>query len=282
MPMFPVPLPVLPLGVAAAFALTQIEAMMFKGFEEASKIAEKLMKQYYTDLDKAKQQRKDAEQELYQSEKDRQEEIKEEIKVLETDIKTLEEEIIVIKKTQDEEMGKYKAVVFEYKENAKKADAIGDYIERDKWIAKVEEHDEWLGTIILMTVEIIHRKIDIMNKERELEDKKYLAELKIENDWDWMEDKATDFEVIVPYHPDLPLPPNLPNSGVIPQESPLIKFGRQIFAKWIVAPMIPPIGLIVAAVMLQIQSMEPSTPPPAAAKSEASADSLILQLGGAI
>jgi len=76
MPMFPVPLPVIPFGVAAALALTQIEAMMFKGLEEASKIAEKLMKQYYTDLDKAKAQRKTATEELYQSEKVRQEEIK--------------------------------------------------------------------------------------------------------------------------------------------------------------------------------------------------------------
>lgn len=281
LPMAPSPIPVIPVGIAVSSVLTMIEAIMFKTFEETSKLTERLMKEYYKQLNNARSDRESAQAELYESEKTRQEEIKEEIVALEEEIATLQAEIEELTITQEEERAAYEATIFEYKENAKKAEEIGDIEERDFWIAKVEEHDPWLAEIIQIVILITNKKIEVMTKQREIESKQELANLSIKNEWTWLETHATDFEVAVPFYPDLPMPPNLPPTAAIPQEGRLPKFARQIFAKWIAAPMVPPIGLVVAAIQMVLQSYSPSLPAPASAQIESTGDSMILTCGGA-
>lgn len=280
-PAAPVPLPVIPFGLSIGIIMGQIEAAMNKSYEEAGKISARLMKDYERQAKKAEIQQESAVDELYDDEKTRQNEIKEEISTIEQQISVLEEEIIALQKKQDEERTAYMAEVFIYKEQAKIAEEEKNSTKRDEWISKIDDLEYWLAEIILMVIEIVNKTIEIMQLKRDLENYQELAGLSIQKNWEWLEDKATDFEVSVPYYPDTPLPPNLPPTTPQMKESKMAKFGRQIFAKWIVTPTMPPIGLIVAAIQMVIQSYAPSTPPPLAAKTEAQTDSLILKIGGA-
>ncbi len=281
-PAAPTPIPVIPFGLAIGIIMGQIEAAMNKSYEEAGKIAARLMKDYEKQAKTAKAKQKSAVEELHESEKTRQEEIKEEISTIEEQIAVLEVEITALQAEQEAERTAYTAEIFVYKENAKIAEAEGNITKRDEWISKVDDLDYWLAEIILIVIEIVNKTIEIMQLKRDLENYKELAALSIQKNWDWLEGKATDFEVSVPYYPDTPMPPNLPPAMPQIKESKMVKFGRQIFAKWIVTPTMPPIGLIVAAIQMVIQSNAPSTPPPLAAKTEAQTDSLILKIGGAI
>ena len=83
MPMFPSPIPVLPIGGAASAAMTKIEAMMFESYERINKANAAAQSQYDRDYKTASQQRNTAEDQLYEDEIARQEEIREEIVVLE-------------------------------------------------------------------------------------------------------------------------------------------------------------------------------------------------------
>lgn len=280
MPMAPTPIPVLPVGQAVSSVMTKIEAMIFKTFEAKAQIIQKMIEQYNKDLSAAQAQQKSAIEQLYNDEKTAQDRIKEEIVVLEEEITTLTAEIAELTARQEAERAAYMAEIYSYKDNAKRAEEQGKLDERDAWIAKVSDLDPWLAEIILITVQIINDRLAIMSKQIELDDKKELANLTLKREWDFLEEYATDFEVAVPNYPDLPTPPSLPPSSPIPQENFLSKASRQIFAKWVAAPMVPPIGLIVAAIQLLIQSFQASTPPVLSAQVESQADAFILTLGG--
>jgi hypothetical protein len=281
MPMFPTPIPVIPFGQAISSTMVKIEAMIFKTFEAKAQIVQKLIEIYNKDLTAKTAQRKTAVETLYNNEKTAQDAIKEEITVLQTDIATLTTEVATLTTAQDAERVAYMKMIYSYKDNAKKADVAGKTSERDAWIAKVGELDGWLAQIILMTIEIIGKRLEKTSKEKELIEKQVLANLSLKKEWTFLEEYATDFGVAVPNYPDLPTPPSLPPTIPIPQENFLTKALRQIFAKWIATPTVPPIGLTVAAIQLLIQSFQPSTPPPLSAQVEAQADAFILMLGGA-
>ena len=274
------PIPVIPIGTVVSSALTMIESSIFQSFTQSTQLTNKLINQYNNDYKKAVSQREIAQKTLFQREKDAQDQIKEEIKELEKEINKIEKEISELEKKQAEERSAYMATIFGIKERAKKADKEGRIEERDALIAKVSEFDYWLANIILMTIDIINKRIEVKSKKQELDSKQDLANLKIKNDWSWLSNNATSFNVVIPYYPDLPAPPNLPPTVPIPKESPLPKFLRQIFAKWVTHPMVPPIGLLVSALQMVIQSYTPNTPAPLAAKIESVSDSFILMLGG--
>lgn len=281
MPMVP-PIPVIPVGVAVSATLTVLEAMLNLGFEQASKLASKLIAQYNKDLTSALETRAAALDELYESETTKQSELQEEVDILQEEITVLQEEIEQLTQQRETEMSAYQAVIFEYKEKAKKAEEKGDAEERDYWIDQVSLHDEWLAEIILIVIEITNKNIEVISKERDIENKQELLELNIQKEWEWLEEHATDFEVAVPFYPDVPTPPTIPDVGAIPKESPLSLFTRQIFAKWIATPTVPPIGLVVSAIQMVVQSFSPVTPAQAAAQIESIGDSLILYCGGIV
>lgn len=278
-PFLPGLLPVIPFGIPISIIMTKIEAMMFKSFEDLSALTKQLMEKYNQDLEKAKTQREQATNKLYNDLQIKQQEIKDELLTLKEELQEAEKNVIELKNEQESEMEKYTQVIFEIKDQAKKAELEGNVIERDRLVETISNHDDWLAEIIQISVEIITLELRITSLKNEIEDKKYLAELKIPKIWETDVELADLFEVPVPSHPDLPAPPILPNSPPIPKESEFVKALRKSFGKWIVAPTVLPLGIPLAAILLYIQSLA-TAPPQLAAQLESQADASILQGGG--
>lgn len=280
-PAFPSPTPVLPIGKQITVALMVIEGMLFITFEIVSKIIQNILSEYNKQYQKASTDQKAAEDQLYEDLKTRQNEIKEEIKTLQEEINTLTTEIEELTILQEEEMSKYEAQVFEYREAGLKAEEQGDLAIRDQWFAKVDELEPWLAAIIQMIIEITNKEISKTEKESELEQKQILVDIEITKDWDTMESLAGDFEVLVPYHPDLPNPPNLPNIPPMSKEGEQIKAARKMFAKWACTPTVAPIGVPITTALASVNAMS-SKSSKNAAKEESENDALLLKTGGVI
>lgn len=275
-------IPVIPAGAAASFAMTQIEALLYKSFEILSKIIQQLIQQYQDQYKKAVQDQAAAEDQLYEDLLAAQVLLKEEVAELEGEISNLEVDIPALQAEQKAQMIEYENTVFEYNENAKNAAAEGDLETRDQWLQKIADLDWWIADIILMIVDIVNKQLELMQKNMTLQQKKPLSEVSIEKDWDTMVDLATDFAVAVPYRPDLPDVPSLPALPPIPQIPELVKATAKAFAKWLTAPQVPPIGIAISAIFAYLMGLIPSNPPPTSAKMEAMADSMLLLLGGCV
>lgn len=275
-------IPVIPAGAAASLALTAIEAILFKSYELLSKLIQTLVEQYQKQYKDAVKTRMSAEQKLYEDLLIAQEELKVEVADLEEQIATLEIEIPTLQAEQQAQMIDYENTIFEYSENAKSAEAAGDFELRDDWLQKINDLEWWIVDIILMSVEIINKQLAIFPLQLDLDFKKPLSEVSITKEWDAMVDLATDMIVPVPYHPDLPDVPSLPVLPPIPQIPELAKATAKAFAKWLTAPQVPPIGIAVSAIFAYLMSLIPANTPPTSAKMEAMADSFLLLLGGCV
>lgn len=275
-------IPVIPVGAAASFALTQIEALLFKSYGILSKIIQQLIEDYQKQYKDAVQKRSDSENQLYEDLLAAQETIIEEVSDLENEISTLNEEIVALQSEHEEQRIAYENTIFEYNENAKAAFAKGDLEERDEWLQKTAELDWWIADIILMIVEIINKQLQIRQLQMELDQKKPLAEISIVKEWNAMTDLATGMAVAVPYRPDLPDVPSLPVLPPMPQIPELVKATAKAFAKWLTAPQVPPIGIAVSAMFVFLMSQIPNNPPQVSAQMEAQADAFLLQLGGCV
>ncbi len=280
-PFLPGVLPVIPFGIALSITMTKIEAMMFKSFEDLSKLSQSLMQKYEAEKTKAENQRRISADKLYSDLQDRQQEIKDELKDLQAEYDTNSKTIPELQAKQESEMKKYNNVIFEIRNKAKIAETEGNIIERDRLLESISIHDNWLAEIIKISVEIITIELRQTPLKREIDEKKELASMTIPNDWDQDVELADLFEVAVPPYPDLPLSPELPNTPPIPKESEFIKAMRKAYTKWVVTPTILPLGIPLCATLLYIQSMSTASPK-LAAKLESSADVSILQGAGLI
>jgi len=280
-PFLPGVLPVIPFGIALSITMTKIEAMMFKSFEDLSKLSQSLMQKYEAEKTKAENQKKTASEKLYSDLQNKQQEIKQELQELQTEFDNNNKIISELQAKQNSEMQKYTNVIFEIKNKAKIAEEEGNIIERDKLLESISIHDNWLADIIKISVDIITLQLRQTPLEREITEKKELANMSIPNDWDQDVELADLFEVAVPAYPDLPLSPELPTTPPIPKESELIKAMRKAYGKWVVTPTILPLGIPLCATLLYIQSMSTASPK-IAAKLESSADASILQGAGLI
>lgn len=274
-------IPVIPFGLGLAIVMTKIEALMFKSFEDLSGITNKLLQLYETQKAQAIAKRETAKIKLYNNLINKQKEIKEELQELEQELDEINKTIPELEKEQNDEMEKYQTVVYAIKEKAKAAEEEGRIQESEALKESIHIHDDWLAEIIKISVEIITLKLRLPSLEREIQDKKYLAEMSITQNWDTNVDLADLFEVAVPPYPDLPNPPSLPTAPPIPKESEFIKAMRKAYTKWLVTPTILPTGVALAGILLYIQS-QATAPPQLAAKIESSADASILSGAGLI
>ena len=275
-PAVPFPIPVLPIGASMSMVMTKLEALMFMTFEVITKIIQTLLSNYQREYSKAVAKRDEAEKKLYADEKEAQKNLKESSIELKKEIDQLDSDVIRLTKEKEEEFSKYNAQLFKYREalmNAKTQE------ERDLISNQIDLLEPWLAKIILKSIEITNKKIDKMIKEMDYNKMVELLELKISNDWEWLEDHVSDFNVVVPYHPDLPEIPSLPQLPPIPNEPPLVKATRQALAKWFATPSVPPLGILISALMTMLAGMAPATPA-TAAKTESINDALLLQMAG--
>lgn len=275
-PAVPFPIPVLPVGAGVSLVMTKLEALMFLTFEIIANIIKTLLANYKKEFDKAKKKQKEAEEKLLEDEKQAQEDLKPTAKELKTNIDTLTKEMEKLEEEKTKEFAAYYAQLFIYREKlilAKSDD------ERTEATRKIDNLEPWLAKIILISIEITNKKIAKIFLQIDYDKVLELLALKIESDWEWLGDHAGDFNVTVPYHPDLPEIPSLPQIPPLPNEPPLVKATRKALAKWMATPSVPPLGILISALMTMLASLAP-VPAPLAAKKESINDALLLQMAG--
>jgi len=280
LPLGIVAIPIIPFGAPISLIIQLLEYLINYFFELVTKIIQKLIDLYSKQLIKALNQRIAAEQKLYDDEKIAQKKIRERRKFIESRIPEIQQEMIDLKLYQDKEKTKYNDTVFQYSQKAKIAKDAGNEEDAKFWENMISSLEEWLVKILLITVEIMNKKLEMWELERELKKIIPICELSIEKKWDFLEEWADDFEVPIPYYPDLPERPNLPKLPVLPKSNGCIPDKlKQMLGKWLTAPMVPPIGLAVGAILECIRAQMAPLPAPIAAQVEAFADGITSQLG---
>lgn len=284
LPLGPILVPIIPFGIPISMALQFIEALLFQSAAEKAKIGSKLMDEYYKLLAKAKAQRVSAEEQLFTDLKEAKEEVVQRYEQILEDITSNEERMAELQEKYNEEMAEYMATITPLAEKAKQAKDQGNDEEADLWKAKIAMYDPWYEDIALILVDIVQLRLDNIVLDLEARQLEPLTKIQIKKDWADMNDKATIFSVPVPYYPDLPEKPNLPeaNPGDTQLEPCWQKMLRQAFYKWLTAPMVPPLGLGVGAALEMIRCFAAPLPPVLAADMESNADALKTQLGGVI
>lgn len=278
-PMGIVAIPVIPFGAAISLIIQFIEYMINFFFELIAKIIQKMVELYARQLKKAQQQRKAALDKLYADEKAKQKVLRERKKEIETRIPEIYTEMDELAAYQTEEKAKYEATVFAYSEKAKAAKEAGDEAGAKRWENMISSLEEWLVSILLITVEIMNKKLEVWELERELKRITPLCELDIVKNWEFLEEWADDFEVPVPYYPDLPDKPNLPTLPVLPKSNCITEKLKQMLGKWLTAPQVPPLGMAIGGVLECVRAQMAPLPAPIAAKIESVTDGIALQLG---
>ena len=274
------PIPVLPLGAPAAFALNKLSALPGEITKKISEIIANLQKQFIKLYEDAKKKRLAAKEKLFVDLKAKQVEIKNSLPDIEKQIEELKKQLVAKQAEQKEQLNKYEAIVFGYKEKILSARAIGDVATEEDYLQRIDDLNPWLEEILLMLVEIVNLKIMIANLELELETKKELANIKINKIWDEMVDLSLDFEVAVPPYPDIPDMPSLPEIPKFPELPAQVRTLEKQFAKWVTTPTIPPLGLVLSSILLMITESVANVTAQAA-KSESEADAALLKAGGA-
>lgn len=281
-PAGPIMIPVIPFGVGVSMALLKIEAMLFKGNEQASKISGKLLKQYNQQLAKAKAQRKSAVDKLYEDEKIAKAEIVAEYETKIEKIEDNKEKIEILDAKYSEQLVQYISTISPLAEKAKKAKENENEEEQKMWEDEVAKYDPWYEDIQLILVDMVQLRLDNMVLKMEADRLEPITKIPIKKEWVYMENIASTFNVPVPFYPDLPTKPNLPQTSPSPQESCWVKALRKAFYKWLAAPMVPPVGLAVSATLEMVRCFVPNNPPPVAAVQESGADALKNYCGGIV
>jgi len=275
----PIPLPVF--GIIISFLMTKLMALPAEIAQVVLKIITDMQKAYEKQLADAQKAQANAQTKLYNDLTAKQTTIKAEVKELEDAIKKLTKEIQVLTVEEEAEMAKYQAVIFEYAAKAKELENAGKKAESDEYIAKIKELDFWLAQIVTMLTNIINKKLELKFMQLDLDEKKRLAEMKINNEWEPMVEVATDFEVAVPYYPDIPSPPQLPSMPKLPNIPPQVRTAMQMLNKWMVCPLVPPMGVAIAGLLMMLKEKVPNSPL-TAAQLDAQAEAMIPRLGGLV
>ncbi len=275
----PIPLPVV--GIVISILMTKLKVLPAEINQKMVKIIADLQAQYNKQYTDAQKKRSDAQTKLYNDLTAKQTKIKEDVKTLEDDIKKLKKEIEELTIIKDAEMSKYQAVIFEYASKAKEAEEQGKMDVKEEYIQKIKELDYWLAEIVTMITTIINKKLELKFMEMDLTVKKELAEISITSEWEPNVELATDFEVAVPYYPDLPDQPQLPTLPKFPKIPDQLRTFEQQFNKWLVCPVVPPLGIAIAGLLLMIKEKAPNTPV-TAAQIDAQAEMMIPLLGGMV
>lgn len=282
MPIGPALVPIAVTGAAITFTLLRIEAMLFSSNEKSSQISGKLMNIYYEQLTKAQNQRLAAENKLFEDEKaakqewvDRYEEI---LAKIEENNKKYDE----LSKEYTKQLAEYLTTIAPFAESAKKAREAGNEEEEQKWVDEIAKYDPWYEEIQLIMVDMVQLQLDNMLLQMDADRIEPITKIEIKKDWIYMEGIASLLEVVVPFYPDLPTKPNLPVTTPVTLEDCWPKALRKAFAKWICAPMIPPVGLVVASTLEMVKCFISQVPPVLAATMESQADSIKMPLGGII
>jgi hypothetical protein len=298
LPMGPIPIPCPPIGVGIGIALMTIDYSLFKSLEKDAMEIQKLVTKYAQAEAKVLAQRQAAEDKLFADEKKAQIYYRERKAYIEKRIPEIIIEMEDLQVFQDAEMEKYNATVFEYRAKALEARVLwmeaarnstgteADELEIQKWMAEedkwtllVSSLDEWLASIILIAVEITNKKLEMWELERELPTVIVLATVQLIKKWEFLEEWADPFEVPVPYYPDLPEKPNLPGMPVIPKMPCIAEKTIQMFEKWVITPLCPPIGVAVGAMLECIRHYLSPLPPPLASEIESQSDNIIPSMG---
>lgn len=281
-PAGPIMIPVMATGAAITFTLEKIEAMLFSSNEKSAQISGKLMKLYYEQLSKAQSQRLAAENKLFEDEKTAKQEWVDKYESILVDIEDNNKKIDELNKEYTQQLAEYMATIAPFAESAKKAKEAGDEKEEKKWVDEVAKHDPWYEEIQLLMVDMVQLQLDNMLLKMEADRIEPITKIEVRKEWVYMEGIASLLEVVVPFYPDLPTKPNLPVTTPVILEDCWPKALRKAFSKWMCAPMIPPIGLAVAATLDMVKCFIPQVPPMLAATMESQADSIKMPLGGII
>jgi uncharacterized membrane-anchored protein YhcB (DUF1043 family) len=280
-PAGPALIPVIPVGIALAFLMTKLEALVYKSFEELSKISQKMMEKYNRDLEKATSQREAALTQLNNDLKTKQQEIKDSIETLKTELDENNTKLPELQEQQESEMGEYEKIVFGIRDEAYKLELEEKIVERDIKLQEIRIHDDWLAEIIKISTDIITLKLRIVSLENEITEKEELAQLSIPKEWETDVNLADQFEVPVPYYPDLPPQPSFPTIPPIPKIPEIVKAMAKAAALLLVTPTLLPTGVTIAGILLYIRSLAP-LPPDKAADTESDAESKVISGGGAV
>lgn len=278
-PMGIIAIPVIPFGAAISLVIQMIEYLINFFFEITAKTIQKMVDLYAQQLAKAQAQRKAALKKLYDDEKEAQRKLREKRKAMETRLEEIPVEMDELQKYQEAELARYNATVFEYTTKAQQENAVGNEAGAQFWKDMISSLDEWLVNILLITIEIMNKRLEMWEIQRELPKIIPLCELALVKDWAFLEEWADDFEVPVPYYPDLPERPNLPSLPVLPKGNCITDKLKQMLGKWLTAPQVPPLGIAIGGILECIRHYAAPLPPPAAAKMESVTDSIALQLG---
>jgi len=272
-------IPIIPFGAAISLVIQMIQYLINYFFELTAKIIQIMVSLYSKALSKAKAQRAAAELKLYNDEKKAQDKIKSRKLFIDGRIPEIIQEMKDLAAYQAKEKTAYDTTVFDYASKAATAKAAGDVTTAQLWKDMISSLDTWLVKILLITVEIMNKKLEMWDLERELKKITPVCLIIIEKKWELLEGWADDFEVPVPYYPDLPERPNLPTLPVLPKGNCMSDKLMQMLGKWLTAPMVPPIGLTVGAVLECVRAQMAPLPPPIASKMESVTDALVSQLG---
>lgn len=273
------PIPVIPIGAPASFALNKITALPGEITKQTANIISKIQKQYNKQYETARKKRLEAKESLFIELKSKQEEIKTQIPIIEDEITNKQKQLIELEINQKDQMNMYLAKIFGYKLAIISAREIGDTQTEQKNLDNIEALNSWLEAILLLLVDIVNLKVELKYLQLDLEFKEELINIKINKIWDEMVELSPDFEVVVPYYPDLPDQPTLPELPKFPELPPQARTAEKQFAKWVVTPTVPPIGLRISSLLLMITESVPNTTAQASQK-EAEADSILLKSGG--
>jgi hypothetical protein len=277
-----VAIPVMPLGAGAALVLSLLEYIINKMIEDISKQQKKAMDDYNRELRKAHKAREAAIAKLYKDEVAAQKIIIKEFDTLTQRATDIPKEQDTLAKDQATEKTAYQAQLFQYSQKLFQAKLANDQPQQDYWKDQIALLEPWLIKILQMTVDIILLGLELKQVQRRLVVITPLATIQIEKSWLWLNKWADDFEVPIPYYPDLPSAPRLPNKFPTLPDNCLIDKGRQVFAKWLVTPTLLPFGIPVATLFECIRAYLAPLDPANAAKLESMPDAILFQLGMAI
>jgi hypothetical protein len=273
------PIPVFPVGVAISISMSLVEAIVNYFIKAIEKQAQKISQQYATQYQQALAKREIASNTLYNNLLIAQKKVKDNIVKEQAQIVKLQAEIDATTVIQMTQQSAYNAAIFQYNSDAKAAQAIGDTDGYNKAVENINSLAPWVKQILLLSITIINDQISIREINRNIDQETVLASIAITNTWNDMANTwAPEFSVAAPYYPDLPPLPTLPAIPKMPKEPAIVRVARQMLAKWMCAPMVPPIALVIAGMFEVARQQSPQLPPPMAAQLEAMADAIILQI----
>lgn len=275
-------IPVLPVGAAAALGMSLIEYIVNLFKEESAKQFKKVMDDYNNALKRALAAQAAAVKKLQADEIKAQKILQKELIAAQARSDAIPKIITTETQRQVNERAKYNKTLFQYSFNALEAKNKSDLSTAQHWADQIAGLSDWIVAIFQISADIIMLQIEQRTLNLRIAQLKPLCQINIAPPWAALLKHADDFQVAVPYYPDLPSLPSPPLSLPELPSNCLMDKGRQMLAKWIVAPQLLPMGQIVGTLLECARATMAPLPPPIAAQMEAAANSLMMQLGLAV